>query len=181
MAETAHIRVGLDDALERIVNEAKNNLQSKGHVNTGRLLASIEKRVYEEANTITGIVEFLDYGIPQDRGVPASKIPFSGIGGGGKSKYIQGLISWVKSKGFGAATLAEQKSIAFAIAHTHKFGKSGSGGTGMHSKGGSPAPDKAGFFTEAVQRLEPEIELVIQNAIEKNFEVLVDKIIKDVR
>lgn len=174
MAESAEIRVGLDDVLERIVNEAKNNLQAKGHVNTGRLLASIEKRVQQEGNNIVGIIEMLDYGLPQDTGIPAKNIPFSGIGGGGKSKYIQALIQWVKQKGFGAGTLSEQKGIAFAIAKTHAK-------VGMHSQKGFPAPNKKGFFTEAVEKLEPEIEAVITKAVEKNFEVLIDKAIRDVR
>lgn len=174
MAELQEIRVKLDDVLDRVVGEAKNNLQSKGHVLSGKLLASIEKRVLVEANTITGLIEFEDYGAPQDTGIAPQKIPFSLGSGAGKSKYIEGLIRFVKARGFGASTLAEQKSIAFAIARTHKK-------LGMHTKDGRIAPEKARWFSEVVDRLEPQIEAVLQEAIENNFENIVNQFVRDER
>lgn len=168
MAELQEIRLGLDDVLDRVVNEAKNNLQNKGHVNTGRLLASVEKRVKQEGNAILGLVEFLDYGVTQDTGLPKGSPEFQ------KSSYINGLIQWVKNKGFGAGTEQKAKSIAFAIKRTHQ-------NVGMHSSKGFPNPEAKGWFTEVVDRLEPEIEKVIEKSIENNFEVLIDAAIRDVR
>jgi hypothetical protein len=51
--------------------------------------------------------------------VSASNIPFSGVGGGGKSAYIQGLIAYALKK-LRVRTMTEAKSAAFAIAYTQK-------------------------------------------------------------
>jgi len=48
----------------------------------------------------------------------ASGVPFSGIGGGGKSAYIGALIKWAKTKyGLGDA---DAKRMAFKVAHAAK-------------------------------------------------------------
>lgn len=107
------------EGLEKLADKGKQELAQQGHRATGKGIASIEAKITSQSlDKLVGVILANDYLIPVDLGVSASRIPF-GQGGGGKSKYIQGLINWVSVIKPG---LSEKKklSFVFAIAKTHK-------------------------------------------------------------
>ena len=92
---------------------------AQGHNMDGTVVREMDIILERTMDTISFLFYSLPYGTYMEAGVPASKIPFSGIGGGGKSAYIQALISYALKK-LNVANLGEAKSAAFAIAYTHK-------------------------------------------------------------
>ena len=157
------IKEGLNNAIQLIVKEARNNLVQQGHVMTGELKNSVGGMVKSEADGLVAEISFLKYGLAQDTGIKAGKIPYSRGSGASRSKYIQGLIKFVKMKI--ESNEKKAKGIAFAIAQTHKR-------KGMHTKNGNPAPQQQGWFSKAVESQQSAIEDVVQAAIFANFETL---------
>ena len=99
-----------------VINELRLAWESKGHTLTGKLIDDLEFILSD--NQID--VMMYDYGIIQDVGVKAANVPYSGRGGGGVSKYIEGLMRYVAMRMGIAEGTKENKGIAFAIANTHK-------------------------------------------------------------
>ena len=88
----------------------------QGHRLTGRINASIEKIVKITASGANILILMNDYGIIQNRGVKAARIPYNPNQRSGKktSKYITGLQNFARLRfGVGAK---EALNIAFAIA-----------------------------------------------------------------
>jgi hypothetical protein len=94
-----------------------------GHSLSGAFVGSIEKRV--ETNPRGFRVDLLAYayGGYLSAGVPADRVPFTptrrGQPRGGTSKYIQGLVNFVKRR-LSITDEREALGVAFAIAHKHK-------------------------------------------------------------
>jgi len=109
---TTAIRAAMADLQKRLIAE----LQAEGHRLTGALEKSIQYEVKVEGDTITAVMTALDYGLVMEFGVPANRIPY-GKGGGGTSKYIQGLVRFFTLRGLGSR---EALSAAFATAKKHK-------------------------------------------------------------
>jgi hypothetical protein len=108
------------NVLSELSSSAKAELLAQGHKATGRGIASIEPLIQsDDAARLVGVIMANDYLIPVDTGVKADKIPFSGKGKGGTSKYIQGLLNWISVIRPGL-TAKESLGFAFAIAHKHK-------------------------------------------------------------
>lgn len=99
---------------EIITSEIVEEWVAEGHSLTGDTINTIKYSV--EGDTLSAYIN--KYAVYQSRGVPASDIPYSGNGGGGKSLYIQGLINYVKLR-IGKPG-KEGIGIAFAIARKHK-------------------------------------------------------------
>lgn len=121
----AELTINLSELGQFLVDEIGKELAEQGHVLTGKLKQSIE---YTTKRLLNGDLELdvrmLAYWVYVERGVRASRIPFSnkrrrGGAGGKKSKYIQGLVDFVKKRGM-ASLDSKALSIAFAIAKTHK-------------------------------------------------------------
>ena len=99
-----------------IVRAIQNQFALQGHRLTGKLNASIEDIV---TLTVTGAkiqIVMLDYGIIQNNGVAASRIPYNPAArtGAGKSQYIEGLKNFARLR-FGLSG-KDALSAAFAIA-----------------------------------------------------------------
>ena len=109
---TTAIRAAMTGLQKRLIAE----LQAQGHRLTGALEKSIQYEVKVEGDTITAVMTALDYGLVMEFGVPANRIPY-GKGGGGTSKYIQGLVRFFTLRGLGSR---EALSAAFATAKKHK-------------------------------------------------------------
>ena len=92
---------------------------AQGHLIDGTVVKEMDIVLEQTIDKVSFLFFFLPYGVFLESGVKANRIPFSGIGGGGKSAYIEGLISFALKK-LNVAGLQEAKSAAFAIAHTHK-------------------------------------------------------------
>lgn len=158
--------VSIGDFLRR---ELIKELISQGHKLTGALIDSIENKIKRAVDRIEleGRMNF--YGRFVDTGVRAGRIPFSGTGGGGKSKYITGLINWVKIKF--AVDAKKAKGIAFAIAHTHRK-------VGMPSSKGRFAPEKTSFLTKTLDQNETKITRDIEDATTQQLDVLLTNMIR---
>jgi len=109
---------GLQDAMKRLQDDLRKELKAQGHYLTGKLNDSIEYDIRVEGDFIRAEMEIEDYGLAMEFGVPASRIPYTpGAGGGGTSKYIQGLIRFWNLRG---VTGREGVRAAFATARKHK-------------------------------------------------------------
>lgn len=127
-------------------------LNRQGHRLTGDLINSVENRLHEVLDSLGIEGRVLSYGRFMETGVTKENIPFSGTGGGGKSKYITGLINWAQIK-FGLSAL-KAKGAAFAIAKNHL-------------KSGMPSRGKAftGFITKALAN---RVEQITKDLFEAN-------------
>lgn len=154
----------------------RDELAAQGHVGTGNLSKSIQFEVSEDGNEATGIMYFEDYGVYVEAGVSADRIPFGGrSGGGGTSKYIQGLVTFWEGRGLSGR---EALSAAFATARVHKR-------DGMPSRSSyqfSSTGERTGFVRTAIednlqkisdrirQKFGAELELFIGQALSQQYE-----------
>ena len=138
-------------------------LERQGHTLTGNLVQSFDT-VLKESLSIEFIMQ--DYGLSLNYGIQPQNIPFTPVPPfrGGTSKYIQGLIRWVRLRGI--ATGEKAKSVAFAIATKHK-------------KHGYPLGKKIGFFNIALDNSEEQIIKYIQNYVESTIMILVSEYIEN--
>ena len=114
------INTAAKDAFEKFIrSKLLETWVAQGHNMTGKVVKEMDMVVEETSSLVSFLFYFLPYGVYQQTGVSASNIPFSGVGGGGKSAYIQGLIAYALKK-LRVRTMTEAKSAAFAIAYTQK-------------------------------------------------------------
>jgi len=94
----------------------------KGHLmsrETGSFVKSLRYVIEDNGSNI--VIEGFGnrYAVYMERGVPAARVPFSGVPGRARrSAYIEGLIRYVQRR-MGKSG-SEAKGIAFAIAHKHR-------------------------------------------------------------
>jgi len=139
------IHAALERAMAILQGDIRKELIAQGHYNTGRLHDSIQYRIDDNgSDTVTAVIECEEYGLALEFGVKPDRIPF-GRGGGGASKYIQGLITFFKSKG-----LEEREAVgaAFATAHVHAREGMPTFASSRFSKSG----DRVGFASTALER-----------------------------
>lgn len=157
--------------IQKIADLAKDAViiawRAQGHELTGKAAQELETRIVETTNgvTIDGFV--VDYMVPNNTGVIPSRIPYSPGSGAGSSKYIDGLINYVKLR-MGKSD-KEAKSIAFAIASKHKR-------EGMPTKASarfSSTGKRTGFIDEALDGKEAEFAVLIELAVEEAVNVTV--------
>jgi hypothetical protein len=145
---------------EIAVEAVKLELAAQGHRLTGALIDSV---TYQVKQTATGaMIEglLLDYGIPVNTGVPASRIPYSGgRSGGGASAYIRGLQLFAQLKF--RVSKKEALGIAFAIANKHKK----EGMPTQRSKRFSKTGKRTGAIQDGLQNVERQIQEVINEVM----------------
>jgi hypothetical protein len=127
LALAFQLKENLKEIGEFLVIELSKELKAQGHIATGKLKDSIEYEIAGLKGELELAISYLEYGAVVERGVSASRIPYGG-GKGSVSKYIQGLMSWIRFKKLTSGLAKDVKSFAFAIAKTHKK-------DGMPSKG----------------------------------------------
>jgi hypothetical protein len=106
--------------------------------------------------------------IPTNTGVTAARIPYTPGSGRKTSKYIDGLINYVKLR-MGKSD-KEAKGIAFAIASRHKK-------EGMPTKASakfSSTGKRTGFIDEALTGKEQQFAEMIELAVAEAFNVTID-------
>lgn len=109
---------GLQDAMKRLQADLRTELKAQGHYLTGKLHDSIDYEIEVVGDVVRAVMECEDYGLAMEFGVTADKIPYTpGAGGGGTSKYIQGLIRFWQGRGVSGK---EGIRAAFATAAKHK-------------------------------------------------------------
>lgn len=138
----------------------------QGHDMTGAFKQSMYYDVIEESNSFK--IRIIDgtergYGRILDLGVKADQIksPFA-------PPRIEGLTNFVKQRGI-ASDDKQARSIAYAIAYTHKYGGETNPGGGMPTDG-SRKFSSTGKRTQFVADVLPEIEKIVSELISKTIQ-----------
>ena len=167
MLDTAVVQQIANLALQSVAIEWK----AQGHNLTGNAIKQLETRVVEGGDIIIqGYI--VDYMADINAGVTAANIPYSPGSGARSSKYIAGLIDYVKKR-MGKSD-REAKSIAFAIASRHKR-------EGMPSKNSvrfSSTGKRTGFIEAALDGVEPKLAALIEQGIEESIIFVVESFFK---
>lgn len=156
-----------DDVGKVIVMAVKKAFIMQGHKMTGALNDSIEYKVAAQVNSVMLEFLMLDYGMIQNFGVTADRIPFNPGSGAKKSAYIDGLKRFAKIK-LGKND-KEAERVAFAIAYKQKAEGMPTKGSYKYSKTGK----RTGAVLDALRDSEDEVTKMINIALEeyifKNF------------
>ena len=167
MLETAIVQKIANLALQAVAIEWK----AQGHNLTGNAIQQLETRIVAGSDIIIqGYV--VDYMANLNSGVTAANIPYSPGSGARSSKYIAGLIDYVKRR-MGKSD-REAKSIAFAIASKHKR-------EGMPSKASarfSSTGKRTGFIEAALDGVEPELARLIERGVEESINFVLESFFK---
>ena len=146
---------------------------AQGHFIDGKVVKEMDLVVEQTVNSVSFLFFFLPYGTYIESGVPASSIPFSGATGrGGRSAYIQALIGYALKK-LQVANMAEAKSAAFAIAHTHKK----EGMPGRASARFSSTGKRTEWINDAFKKSRPLIRQFLLRYVEGIISVKFDNMI----
>jgi hypothetical protein len=156
------------------ISVVANEWRLQGHELTGSAVKQMETIVRMEINTliIEGFVP--NYMAINNSGVTANRIPYYPGSGRKTSKYIDGLIDYVKRR-MGKSD-KEAKGIAFAIASKHKK-------EGMPTKGSvrfSTTGKRTGFIEQALEKNSPKFIELIENAITFSVEATIESYYKSI-
>jgi hypothetical protein len=148
--------------------------RAQGHELSGSAVKQMETVIREEIATIVIEGYIPDYMAINNSGVTAARIPYTPNSGRPPSKYISGLIDYVKRR-MGKSD-KEAKSIAFAIASKHKK-------EGMPTKGSvrfSTTGKRTGFIEQALDKNSPKFIELIENAITFSVEATIESYYKSI-
>ena len=157
------------EVAEIVLISVKAELQAQGHKMTGDLYNSIKYEIRSEASKVIIDYSFLDYGMVQNYGIKADRIPFSAGSGAKKSKYIDGLVKFVQNRMGKSGKEAER--IAFAIARKHKTEgmPTANSYNSKYTKNGR----RLNWISEGIAEATPKVN----EAISKYFPMVIDSII----
>lgn len=170
MKDELNIKETLEQVLNLLSERLKQNWEAQGHRLTGRLENSLQISTNYANDIWTGTIEGEDYGLSLEFGVAKERIPFTpGARRGGKSKYIQGLISFWLKRGLNSR---EAKGAAFATAHIHKREGIPTRASHRFSRTGA----RLGAIQEVVQQSTADIRRLIEGRFEgANLEILIGR------
>lgn len=168
------LQILADNIAQMAIDAVANEWKLQGHNLTGAAIKNMETVVRMETDKI--IIEgFIpDYMAINNSGVTAARIPYTPNSGARTSKYISGLIEYVKKR-MGKSD-KEAKGIAFAIASKHK--KEGMPTIG--SKRFSQTGKRTGFIEIALEKKEAEMANLINRAITYSVETTVETFYKSI-
>lgn len=157
------------EVAEIVLISVKAELEAQGHKMTGSLYNSIAYEIKSEASKTIIEYSFLDYGMVQNYGITADRIPYNANSGAKKSKYIDGLIKFVEHRMGKSGKEAER--IAFAIARKHKTEgmPTGNSFSSKYTKNGR----RTNWIGEGLAEATPKVN----EAISKYFPMVIDSII----
>jgi len=164
-------------ATELFREKLREELKAQGHSNTGKLEKSIAYDIELKAEKIIVSLFMNTYGIFVDTGVKSSRIPYSGRTGlGGRSKYIDGLISYFRTKGLNER---DAKGAAFATANKHKQEGMPTRNSYRYSSNGR----RTGFVNEAWTSIQSEFEQIVTehfySRLSLEIENMIDKALQN--
>lgn len=152
-----------------------NEWRAQGHELSGAAVKQMETVIREEIATIVIEGYIPDYMAINNKGVLSDKIPYYPGSGRKTSKYIDGLIDYVKRR-MGKSD-KEAKGIAFAIASKHKL-------EGMPTKNSvikhSSTGKRTGFIETALEKSSPKFIELIENAITFSVETTIESYYKSI-
>ena len=163
-----------DDIGTLAMTVVANEWKAQGHNLTGSAVKQMETMVRMEINTliIEGFVP--DYMAINNEGVKSDRIPYYPGSGRKTSKYIDGLIDYVKRR-MGKSD-KEAKGIAFAIASKHKKEGMPTKASAKHSSTGK----RTGFIETALDKNSQKFIELIENAIKYSVEVTIESYYKSI-
>lgn len=143
-----------------LINVIADEWIAQGHNITGAFVASMTAETTNENDSLT--ISIYDntqrsYGVILDNGVSADRIPFYPGSGNKTSKYIAGLVLFVKAR-MGLPD-KEALSVAFAIAYKHKA----EGMPTQASSRFSQTGNRTRFVNDATQT--EAIDAIVQNYV----------------
>ncbi len=163
-----------DDISILAITVVANEWRAQGHELSGSAVKQMETVIREEIATIVIEGYVPDYMAINNSGVTAARIPYTPNSGRPPSKYISGLIDYVKRR-MGKSD-KEAKGIAFAIASKHKQ-------EGMPTKGSvrfSTTGKRTGFIEQALDKSSPKFIELIENAITFSVEATIESYYKSI-
>jgi len=163
-----------DDISLLAITVVANEWRAQGHELSGSAVKQMETVIKEEIATIVIEGYVPDYMAINNSGVTAARIPYTPNSGRPPSKYISGLIDYVKRR-MGKSD-KEAKGIAFAIASKHKK-------EGMPTKGSvrfSTTGKRTGFIEQALDKNSPKFIELIENAITFSVEATIESYYKSI-
>jgi hypothetical protein len=168
------LQILADDIAQMAIEAVANEWKAQGHNLTGSAIKNMETVIRFQTNEliIEGFVP--EYMAINNKGVLATKIPYYPGSGNKTSKYISGLIEYVKKR-MGKSD-KEAKGIAFAIASKHK--KEGMPTIG--SKRFSQTGKRTGFIEQALDKKEAEMADLINRAITYSIQTTVETFYKSI-
>jgi len=162
----------LNTLSELLLEEFRKELKDQGHNLTGKLSKSLQIRTTAGAGEISLIGSFLRYGAAIDQGVKPERVPFTPNSGNKTSKYITGLINFVKLRRI-ATNDAKAKSIAFAIAFKHKKEGIPTKSSYKYSSNGR----RLGWISDTLDRNSDTITELLQDIFEKEVNINIDNLL----
>jgi hypothetical protein len=163
-----------DDISILAITVVANEWRAQGHELSGSAVKQMETVITEEINAIVIEGYIPDYMAINNSGVTAARIPYTPNSGRPPSKYISGLIDYVKRR-MGKSD-KDAKSIAFAIASKHKK-------EGMPTKASarySSTGKRTGFIEQALDKSSPKFIELIEVSVAATVEVLVESYYKSI-
>ena len=164
-----------DDISTLAISVVATEWRAQGHELTGSAVKQMETMIRFEINTlvIEGIVP--DYMAINNSGVTAARIPYTPNSGNKTSKYISGLIDYVKKR-MGKSD-KEAKGIAFAIASKHKKeGMPTKASVTKYSKTGR----RTGFIEQALDKNSQKFIDLIEASIRFSVEATIESFYKSI-
>jgi hypothetical protein len=163
-----------DDISILAITVVANEWRAQGHELSGSAVKQMETVITEEINAI--VIEGLvpDYMAINNSGVTAARIPYTPNSGRPPSKYISGLIDYVKRR-MGKSD-KEAKGIAFAIASKHKKEGMPTKTSARFSKTGK----RTGFIEQALDKNSAKFVELIENAITLSVETTIESYYKSI-
>lgn len=150
--------------LEPIAQAARSAViaewRAQGHELTGRAAQEVETVITQKTGAVNIDGYILDYMGTISTGVPAERIPYTRGSGARTSQYIAGLTRYASLRM--GASQQEAERIAFAIASVHKR----EGLPSERSKRFSSTGRRTGFIATALDKEEPVLAALIEDAIE---------------
>jgi hypothetical protein len=157
-----------EEVAEIVLISVRAELEAQGHKMTGDLYNSIKYEIRSEAGKSIIDYFFLDYGMVQNYGIKADRIPFNPGSGAKKSKYIDGLVKFVQNRMGKSGKEAER--IAFAIARKHKT--EGMPTANSYSSKYTKNGRRLNWISEGIAEATPKVN----EAISKYFPMVIDSI-----
>lgn len=159
--------------LDFLVEATRAEWKAQNKIASGRAYDSIETRVVTKGSEIVGEVLVEKYMVYQDKGVPASRIPYSPGSGAGSSKLIDALIAWWGLKKSGMP-FEERKNAAFATARSWK---DNDGMPSRNSAAYAPAGRVLDWSQFAFDAAAPKMEEVIR--LSNWVQIFVDAVVDE--
>jgi hypothetical protein len=163
-----------DDISLLAITVVANEWRAQGHELSGSAVKQMETVIREEIATIIIEGYVPDYMAINNSGVTAARIPYTPNSGRPPSKYISGLIDYVKRR-MGKSD-KEAKGIAFAIASKHKQEGMPTKASARYSNTGK----RTGFIEQALEKSSPKFIELIENAITFSVETTIESYYKSI-